>query len=360
MTTMKRSLGPFAELATAFKNSFTTDIFTVARFKITVLYLVMGLLIMGVAGYLIYAHIISIVQNILSITTQFIAERGEISQNLAVNIITQNIDAEIQNMNLTVGIFVAVIVLLSAYILAGVTLFPIKQAMEKQKRFIANVSHELRTPLAVMKTGMEVALLDADALTNAEFVAHMKSNLEEVDRMSHITQFLLNFSNIEQRLTRRAFPETDLVPVAQNALGLMEKFAAAKQVALTFTNDGPAPIFGDPVALEELAINLLKNGVNYTPRGGTVSMEIARGGGGGRRGRVTLTVRDTGIGIPREDLPRLFEPFYRGKNALMKRDGQSMGLGLAIVKDIVRLHRARVSVESEVGKGTSVSVLFRA
>jgi len=133
--------------------------------------------------------------------------------------------------------------------------------------------------------------------------------------------------------------------------------AATKGVTLTFANDGAAVVSGDPVALEEMVINLLKNAVHYTPRGGTVALTIMRGEKERHR-RVTLTVRDTGVGIPRGDLPRLFEPFYRGKNSVVLRDNQSMGLGLAIVKDIVHLHHANIFVESEVGKGTSVSVRF--
>ena len=100
-----------------------------------------------------------------------------------------------------------------------------------------------------------------------------------------------------------------------------------------------------------------RNAVNYTPQGGVVSISVARRGFG-RYGSVLVTIQDTGIGVPKDDLPRLFEPFYRGKNALPLRTGASMGLGLAIVREIADLHRADVEIRSEAGKGTVVAIKF--
>src|SRR5690348_5843122 len=198
---MKKLLKPFAALVTAFRNSIGTDIFTVARLKITLLYLLMGVIIITVAGYVIYSHIISVVQNIIVIIRQLLASNANLDQGLSSTLILQSINTEVQSMNISVGIWTVLTMIISAYILAGITLRPIRRAMETQKRFIANVSHELRTPLAIMKTGAEVTLADASSMSSDELTTAIKSNLEEVNRMTQITQFLMDFSHFENRLS---------------------------------------------------------------------------------------------------------------------------------------------------------------
>jgi signal transduction histidine kinase len=356
---MKKFWKPFAELGTAFKNSFSIDIFTAARFKIAFLYLIMGLVILSVAGYVVYAHILDIVQQVIQIIQQLLAQRVPIDQTTASNLITQTVNTEVGRLNLALALWVILAIVVSAYVLAGLTLLPIRRAMEKQKRFIANVSHELRTPLSVMKMDSEVALMDPTQVKEPELLDILKSNLEEVNRMSRITQFLLDFSNSENSHARLSFSRVDLGAIVTNVGKIMSKVAAEKNIALTFTHDsGPVMIQGNAVALEEMVLNLVKNAVNYTPPGGSVSIEMTR-----RRyqpyGSVTLSVKDTGVGIPEEDLPRLFEPFYRGKNVRRVRsDHGSAGLGLAIVREIANLHRASITVKSEVGKGTTISLKF--
>jgi signal transduction histidine kinase len=354
---MNKLWKPFAELGTALRNSFTLDIFTEARLKIAILYCVTGFVILGVASYLVYTHILAIVQDVINIIQVSLQSGVPLDPQGVGALIAQAVNTEVAKMNLVVGLWAVFTLVVSSYVLAGVTLWPIRKAMEKQRRFIANVAHELRTPLSVMKMEAEVTLRDATALRQEELVDVVKSNLEEVDNLAKITQFLLDFSHLESRLSTLALSRVDVFETVAKAVKTMEKIAAEKQVVLTLLPAPTPPVIalGNATALEEMTLNLLKNAVNYTRPGGTVTVWLSP-----RRAYsgAILTIQDTGIGIPPEDMKNLFEPFYRGKNARDRGKDHDTGLGLAIVKEIANLHRATVSVKSALGHGTTVSVRF--
>lgn len=348
---IKRLWKQLGAWGTVFRNKLRGDIFETARAKITFLYLAMGALILGVAGYLIYTRMIILAEDIVGTVTSILASKGPIDPAVASTIIVNSINRDLRSMNLTVGILALLALIISAYVFAGITLRPLRKTMERQKRFIANVSHELRTPLAVMKTGTEVTLMEAPTLSRDELVSALASNAEEVNRLTRITQFLLEFSNAEDRLSHIVFTPVDLAAAVNNALELVKKNATEKNVHITFDRNGPAMMRGNAVALEEMTLNILKNAVAYTPPEGSVSVAIEQ-----PYGEVRLSVSDTGIGIPEEDLPRLFEPFHRGRNATHLRKGS--GLGLTIVKEIADLHSAAISVKSVLGRGTTFAVSF--
>ena len=314
---MKRLWKQFEELVTALKSSFAVDIFTEARFKIAFLFFVMGIIILGVAGYFTYTHGLTIVQDVI--------------------------------------FWLVVVLVISAYILAGAALYPVRKAMDKQRQFIAHVAHELRTPLSVMRTETEVALLNAMASSRNELLATVKSNLEEIDHMTKIIQFLLDFSHLESRLSTLELYRVDLAAVTMKAVTFMENPAAGKQIILQVLPLAPIVILkGNETALEEMIVNLLKNAINYTPPGGSVMVGLMQTAYHG----AVLTVQDTGVGIAEDDISRLFEPFYRGENVRAMKDTHGTGLGLAIVKEIAKLHRATISIKSTVGKGTTVAIRF--
>ncbi|PIR86820.1 MAG: hypothetical protein COU11_03900 [Candidatus Harrisonbacteria bacterium CG10_big_fil_rev_8_21_14_0_10_49_15] len=248
-------------------------------------------------------------------------------------------------------IFSALIVI--SYFLSVLTLRPLQRSMQERKRFIANISHELRTPLSIMKAELEAALLQGDMITKRELLEISRSNLEEVDRSAQIIQFLLNFSELETRLASLQLSQVNLSRVARKALRLVEEDAHRQRIALAFEDVDGAVVRGNATALEELVLNLLKNAIRFNSAGGKIRVKIVRGEDGG----IKMSVADTGVGIRAVDLPHIFEPFYAGSNVLKKRK-ESAGLGLAIVRAIARLHRARVSVDSVVGQGTSVGVRF--
>lgn len=329
----------------------TLDLLTKARLKITILYFLLGIIIIAVAGYFIYSDITAIIANILQIVEALF--RGQIAANMATSTITQSINAQIKQMDIAIGMWLIIAMVLSAYLLAGITLRPVKRAMERQKRFMGNISHELRTPVSVMKTNMEATLLGGDQLTREELAAAVAGNLEELDRMTEIIEFLLDFSNIENRLDRLAFVDVDMARTAKRVVGIMERFAKEKNITLTLISPEAATLSGNATAIEEMVTNLVKNAITYTPRGGSVTLTVAK-----KFGSVTLLVEDTGVGISPKDVANIFEAFYRGDNMAIGEKQGSVGLGLAIVQEIAAFHGATISVVSEVGKGTTMSVYF--
>ncbi len=351
---MKRS----AAWVTGLKNRPAPDLFALARLKIAFWYALVGLVILAVGGYLVYAYILYIIEDIIHIVQALLQARAALNESVGTTIITQAIDGDLTKMSIAVGTWIIFTMVLSAYVLAEIILWPIRRAMERQRRFIANVSHELRTPLSVMRTNAEVALMGAGDASRDEFVAALKSNLEEADRMAKITQFLLTFSNVENRMAKAKLSPVDLAKVAADAVKTMEAIAAERGVELRFAPGvTPAMVKGNATALGEMTMNLLKNAITYTPQGGTVTVSIAKRSSFASA-NITLSVADTGVGIPPEDLPNIFDAFYRGQNAVREHRDTNSGLGLAIVKEIAALHRAAISAKSSLGKGTTISVRF--
>lgn len=355
---MKNFWKRLGEWGTALRTKIGVDIFTAARLKITFLYLLMGVIIMAVAGFVIYTHIFEIIQAVLQVITGLVQSQTPVNQNASAQIIAQAIETEVQKMNIAVASWTVGIIVVSAYILAGITMRPIRRAMERQKRFVANVAHELRTPLSVMKTESEIALLENEASLDDELGGVLKRNLLEINRMSRTIQFLLDFSMLGGRAQGAGSSRVDFSAVVGRTVKLMEREAAEKRIMLIFNSDGRVVVRGSEVALEEMTLNLLKNALRYTPPGGSVSFTVVKGGYGG----ATMVIKDSGIGIPSEDIPYIFEPFFRAKNVKSvterKDHGGSVGLGLAIVKEIADFHRATISVKSVLNEGTTITVHF--
>ena len=229
---------------------------------------------------------------------------------------------------------------------------------------------QLRTSLSTEKLGLndiqraresiiatakrEIAVLQTkNNLTKQELTEAVTNNLEELERMTLIIEFLLNFSNVENRLTRLMFTSVDVVEMANKAVGLTRRLADEKQIVLRVDGPDTATVSGNATAIEEMIINLVKNAIAYTPHGGTVTVVIHK-----KFGTVTFSVEDTGAGISPKDVPKVFEAFYRGENTVIKKRDGSMGLGLAIVREIAAFHGATAWVKSERGKGTAISVRF--
>jgi two-component system phosphate regulon sensor histidine kinase PhoR len=143
----------------------------------------------------------------------------------------------------------------------------------------------------------------------------------------------------------------NLSQIASKAINILQKRAGERGVTLHLFDRGAAIVYGNVTALEELLLNIIKNAINYTPRGGKVEVTLKH-----NFDEVLLTVHDTGLGIPSNDLPHIFEPFYKASNTMDKKEG--VGLGLAIVKEIAHMHQAKLDVKSREGKGTIFSVHF--
>jgi two-component system phosphate regulon sensor histidine kinase PhoR len=222
-----------------------------------------------------------------------------------------------------------------------------------RKDFVINVSHELRTPLASIQ-GYTETLLDGaidDPQNNMRFLNIIRQNAE---RLGRLTQDLLTLSRIELKTQRFQFAAYYVNPLLAECLDSIAPVAAKKNITLTFeAAPEKTEIFGDNEAIHQIMSNLLDNAIKYTPQGGAVriftSIHPAPASGGADM--VEISVQDTGIGIPEEDLPRLFERFYRVDKARSRELGGT-GLGLAIVKHLVRAQGGEVGVESDPNRGS--------
>lgn len=227
---------------------------------------------------------------------------------------------------------------------------------EMRRDFVANVSHELKTPLSAIRAYAETlrdgALDDPPAAER--FVGRL---IEQSRRLQALLDDLLTLSRLES-LEERPRPEpVDLLPILRRAVEVVEEPARARQVEIVFREPvAPLPAaWGDRESLERLATNLLDNAVKYNRSGGRVTVTLTLDPEEGAEPRwLLLEVADTGIGIPEESVPRIFERFYRVDKGRARDEGGT-GLGLAIVKHVAQSGGGRVEVESDLGVGT----LFR-
>lgn len=219
-----------------------------------------------------------------------------------------------------------------------------------RKDFVINVSHELRTPLASIQ-GYAETLLDGaidDPKHNVRFVQIIRQNAE---RLTRLTADLLSLSRIELKSERFQFASYYVNSLLDNARDAMLPMAEKKNVHLVVS---PAPadteVFCDAEAMHQILSNLVDNALKYTPEHGTVTIGASLPAG--QPGMVEIAVKDTGIGIPAEDVPRLFERFYRVDKARSRELGGT-GLGLAIVKHLARAMGGDVGVESAENQGST-------
>ena len=230
-----------------------------------------------------------------------------------------------------------------------------EKKVETIKRdFVANVSHELRTPLASIK-GYSETLLDGgmdDRKTLAEFLRVIDRH---ATRMSRLIDDLLVLSRLESHQMTIVAAPIDLGELVSSTVKGFDKQARDKGITLSVLVPEDLPkALGDRDRLEQVMVNLLDNAIKYTPSGGSVSVSACQ-----ESTAVRVDVGDTGIGIPAEDISRIFERFYRVDKARSHELGGT-GLGLAIVKHIIQGHNGRLHVESRPGKGSVFSFSIKA
>ena len=219
--------------------------------------------------------------------------------------------------------------------------------------FIAMVSHELRSPISAIGQNINL-ILDGLAGETTEKQRHLLMRAKKRSKgLLDLIADLLEISKIEAGVTMQCKEPLQLEEVVRAVVELMEGEAQTKRISLTAQFDSSLPpVLGDKDNLEGVFTNVVNNAIKYTPEGGKVVIEVCPDGD-----YVKTVVRDTGIGISKEDLPRIFDKFSRVKSE-ETRGIVGTGLGLSIVKGIVEAHLGSISVESEEGKGTIVTVLL--
>ena len=187
---------------------------------------------------------------------------------------------------------------------------------------------------------------------SADLKHTLTSNVEELDRISDIINNLLSLSALI-RPERIKFTSFELAHVVDDVVEKYAKLAQVNQQEIVVKKSPETNVSGNVTAVEQIVGNLLKNAINYTPKRGTVVITTSPA----PNGFVELSIKDTGIGIPRKDLFRIFEPFYRTDQSRTRARGGT-GLGLAIVSELVKLHGGKIAIRSAMGRGTTVIVQF--
>jgi len=247
-----------------------------------------------------------------------------------------------------------VLVAAGGWLLVRKSTGPVEASMETMRRFMADAAHELRTPITVLRSQAEVALQrERDAEGYAAALRRVES---EAERLGATVEDLLTLARADagERPVerRRVFLDDLALDAASGARALATKRGVALEVG-TFEE---AVVTGDPALLRQLLMIVLDNAVKFTPGGGRVRVSAAA-----PSGQAEVVVEDTGVGIPAEQLPHVFDRFYRGDPARARGDGaEGAGLGLAIARWIAEAHGARIDVTSEPGKGTRVAIRFPA
>ncbi len=225
-----------------------------------------------------------------------------------------------------------------------------KRSEEMRREFVANVSHELKTPITSIRSYAET-LVSADNDVPEETRRNFLDVIvNESDRMNKIVQDLLALSKFDAGEVDMLFEPFDLIKSIRNIYHAMILDVNKNGLTMALNLEEVPPVEGDKDRIEQVLINIVSNAVRYTPEGGEVIISAGR-----KRGQVWVSVKDTGIGIPKEDIPRLFDRFYRVDKARSRAFGGT-GLGLSIAHEIVTKHGGVIDVESVLKKGTTVTV----
>lgn len=229
-----------------------------------------------------------------------------------------------------------------------------QRILERMRRdFVANASHELRTPLSVIKGYVETLVEGHATMSDEERTRFLQTIQRHSDRLTAIIADLLTLSRLESATPGVNFEPIDLAAFLSALVEDTAQRPGARRHALSCRLDAAlGDVSGDPEKLTQLFGNLLDNAVKYCPPGAAIVVEARALESAGE---IEVVVRDTGPGIPAEDLPHIFERFYRVEKGRSRESGGT-GLGLSIVKHIAQLHGGRVWAESELGKGTSIFV----
>ena len=223
----------------------------------------------------------------------------------------------------------------------------IEKAALIRQEFSANVSHELKTPLHVISGYAE--LIENGLVKEEDIKPFAEKIRAESMRMTRLIEDIIDLTKLDNGGTEMKWEDCDFYRIAENAVDTLEAAASAMDISVTVTGES-APVTAVPQMLYSIVYNLCDNAIKYNHHGGSVSVSLQQ-----NEHHTELTVKDTGIGIPKADQDRVFERFYRVDKSRSKEVGGT-GLGLSIVKHAVLIHHGRISLDSTIGEGTTFTV----
>lgn len=240
---------------------------------------------------------------------------------------------------------------LLGYMLAGRTLKPIAEMVDEQNRFISDASHELRTPLTALKSTLEVNLRDKNLTLNTAKTI-LKESIDDVNTLQSLSDSLLTLAQYQRQNGHTKFESVDVTNLLSDAIKQVTPLAKLKHISIHLQAN-KAKIRGVRYSLLDLFVILLDNAVKYTKHNGEIRICVAY-----KNNRTIISVQDTGIGIAPNDIPHIFDRFYRADAARTKKSKDGYGLGLSIAKKIVETHHGDIDVVSTRGAGSTFTVTF--
>ena len=226
----------------------------------------------------------------------------------------------------------------------------LNRAFMREKQFISDVSHELKTPISVIQ--MQCDLVLRKERNSEDYKRALALIRETITKMTQLIEKMLMLSRLEA-LNCKTFQDVDAKSVVLSALGLLRHKAEEKNIDIDLKTEGNCLIKGDKDLLEELFINVIDNAIKYNRKDGTILIEIKDD-----NNKCEIIVKDSGIGIEKNELDKIFEEFYRVDKSRSKVT-EGYGLGLSIVRKIVELHSGKITLQSEPEKGTTVILTFK-
>ncbi|MCX6055940.1 MAG: HAMP domain-containing sensor histidine kinase [Chloroflexi bacterium] len=260
----------------------------------------------------------------------------------------QQVLGQLMNTMILLGGIITVIFGIASWVLSGRTIRPIQLAWDKQQTFIANASHELRTPLTLIHAGVELGLRKAESTQQREILADV---LSDANYMKKLIEELLLLSRLDAHALKLDIQSIKICEFSQEILRQLERLANAQQITLTQKCE-EIQVLADPVRLKQILLIVLDNAIRNNKARGSIHVEIA-----GENGRGLILVSDTGPGIPKEKIEKLFDRFYK-LDDYSSTDYRGSGLGLSIAKSLVEAQSGTIQIESSPGAGTRVKLSF--
>lgn len=329
----------------AWVTPFKSNPFSLARIKLTGSYLLASVFMVSAITWAVYEIFIATIKNNIEykiIVLTYGSEAG--TQFIAA------VSSHLLNILLLVDLVAVVFVTGFGFLFASRTLAPVKYALEKEKRFIADAAHELRTPLAVMKTGIET--LPNDTLSKKEVQEFKKDMVEEVTSLIETTNDLLTLHKEDMATGYVPHKEEILFSdIARTQAQQFTAYAKNKHISYSYTIEPSIYVLLTKDAANRIVRNLIKNALDYTQDGGVVAVRLKK-----NDKEVVFEVTDTGVGITTKDQQLIFNRFYTVSDTHPHTHGA--GLGLSVVQEIVKNAQGTISVESEVGVGSTFRVVL--
>lgn len=244
--------------------------------------------------------------------------------------------------------FLLVSLAVVGYVFSTLAARPIELSFEVLRRFMSDAGHELGTPISIIQANAE--LLEPE-LADEAATQRLDVIVRSTDRLGSLVQDLILLSKMESPQVQQKKQPIELDQIVRSVLEEFDALFAGKGITLTSEKIQPAPMLGDQDWLKRMLMNLLQNAMRYTDKGGQVTVNLETSG----RGLARLTVSDTGVGIPEESVPHIFDRFYRVDKSRSRAAG-GVGLGLSIVKAIVDAHKGKIEVTSKLEKGTTFAI----